>query len=105
MTDNRLQTMSIELSTVYGLAQELGERLEREKQTSETLRAELRSQAARPCLMCALSPADGEVAFRLVYRALSVIEDLTAHAEPNARLQNEIADISHELAAINGVHE
>jgi hypothetical protein len=97
--------MSIELSTVYGLAQELGERLEREKQISETLRAELRSQAARPCLMCALSPADGEVAFRLIYRALSVIEDLTAHAEPNARLQNEIADISHELAAINGVHE
>jgi hypothetical protein len=97
--------MSIDPSNIYAVVQDLGERLEREKQISETLRAELRSQAARPCLMCALSPADGEVAFRLVYRALSVIEDLTAHAEPNARLQNEIAEISHELASINGVHE
>ena len=96
--------MSID-SNIYAVVQDLGERLEREKQISETLRVELRSQAARPCLMCALSPADGEVAFRLIYRALSVIEDLTAHAEPNARLQNEIAEISHELASINGVHE
>jgi hypothetical protein len=100
-----LDLANITKADVYAAAQDLGERLEREKQISETLRAELRSQAARPCLMCALSPADGEVAFRLVYRALSVIEDLTAHAEPNARLQNEIAEISHELAAINGVHE
>jgi hypothetical protein len=96
---------NVSKADVYAAAQDLGERLERERQISETLRAELRSQAARPCLMCALSPADGEVAFRLVYRALSVIEDLTAHAEPNARLQNEIAEISHELAAINGIHE
>jgi len=96
--------MSID-SNIYAVVQDLGERLAREKEISDTLRAELRSQAARPCLMCALSPADGEVAFRLIYRALSVIEDLTAHAEPSARLQNEIADISHELAAINGVHE
>ena len=96
---------NVSKADVYAAAQDLGERLERERQLSETLRAELRSQAARPCLMCALSPADGEVAFRLVYRALSVIEDLTAHAEPNARLQNEIAEISHELAAINGIHE
>jgi hypothetical protein len=97
--------MTIDPSNIYEIAQDLMQRLELEKQLSETLRAELRSQAARPCLMCALSPADGEVAFRLVYRALSVIEDLTAHAEPNARLQNEIAEISHELAAINGIHE
>jgi hypothetical protein len=96
---------NVSKADVYAAAQDLGERLERERQISETLRAELRSQAARPCLMCALSPADGEVAFRLVYRALSVIEDLTAHSEPNAMLQNEIAEISHELAAINGVHE
>jgi uncharacterized alpha-E superfamily protein len=96
---------NVSKADVYAAAQDLGERLERERQITETLRAELRSQAARPCLMCALSTADGEVAFRLVYRALSVIEDLTAHAEPNARLQNEIAEISHELAAINGIHE
>jgi hypothetical protein len=96
--------MSID-SNIYSVVQDLGERLEREKQTSETLRAELRSQAARPCLMCALSPADGEVAFQLVYRALEVIENLTAHVTPNVNVQNEIAEISHELAAINGVHE
>ena len=100
-----IDLVNVSKADVYAAAQDLGERLEREKQISETLRAELRSQAARPCLICALSPADGEVAFRLVYRALSVIEDLTAHAEPNARLQNEIAEISHELAAINGIHE
>jgi hypothetical protein len=98
--------MTHDLSTdVYEISQHLAQRLEREKQISETLRAELRSQAARPCLMCALSPADGEVAFRLVYRALDVIENLTLHVTPNANVQNEIAEISHELAAINGVHE
>jgi hypothetical protein len=97
--------MSIDPSNIYAVVQDLGERLEREKQISETLRAELRSQAARPCLMCALSPADGEVAFRLVYRALDVIENLTLHVTPNANVQNEIAEISHELAAINGKHQ
>jgi len=98
--------MTHDLSTdVYQIAQDLAQRLEREKQVSETLRAELRSQAARPCLMCALSPADGEVAFQLVYRALDVVEELTLLVVPNARLQNEIAEISHELAAINGKHE
>jgi hypothetical protein len=97
--------MTIDPSNIYAVAQDLGERLERERQISETLRAELRSQAARPCLMCALSPADGEVAFRLVYRALDVIENLTLHVTPNANVQNEIAEISHELATINGKHE
>ena len=92
-------------SNIYAVAQDIGERLERERQISETLRAELRSQAARPCLMCALSPADGEAAFRLVYRALDVIENLTAHVTPNSNVQNEIAEISHELAVINGKHQ
>ena len=96
---------NVSKADVYAAAQDLGERLERERQISETLRAELRSQAARPCLMCALSPADGEIAFRLVYRALDVIENLTLHVTPNVNVQNEIAEISHELAAINGKHE
>jgi hypothetical protein len=100
-----LDLSNITKADVYAVAQDLAERLERQKQISETLRDELRSQAARPCLMCALSPADGEVAFRLVYRALDVIENLTLHVTPNANVQNEIAEISHELAAINGVHE
>jgi hypothetical protein len=100
-----LDLSNITKADVYAVAQDLAERLERQKQISETLRDELRSQAARPCLMCALSPADGEVAFRLVYRALEVIENLTAHVTPNANVQNEIAEISHELAAINGKHE
>jgi len=96
--------MSIE-PNIRAVIEDLAERLVREKEISDTLRAELRSQAARPCLMCALSPADGEVAFRLVYRALEVIEEMTAYIEPNAALQNEIAEISHELAAINGKHQ
>jgi hypothetical protein len=92
-------------SNIYAVVQDLGERLAREKEISDTLRAELRSQASRPCLMCALSPADGEVAFRLIYRALEVVEELTLLVVPNARPQNEIAEISHELATINGKHQ
>lgn len=40
-----------------------------------------------------------EQVWDMLHRAMSVIEDLTGHRQPNARLQQEIDDL------IEGIHE
>jgi hypothetical protein len=49
--------------------------------------------------------AEAAVAFGLLYRAMSVIEDLTTLRPPAVRLQIEIEKLNKELVEINGVHE
>jgi hypothetical protein len=49
--------------------------------------------------------AEAAVAFGLLYRAMSVIEDLTTLRPPAMRLQIEIEKLNEELIDINGVHE
>lgn len=77
------QTANCIESKIYAVAQSL----ERQKKLTESAQAE------------------AAVAFGLLYRAMSVIEDLTTLRPPAVRLQIEIEKLNEELIDINGVHE
>jgi hypothetical protein len=81
------QTVNCIESKIYAVAQSLGERLKRQKKLTETAQAE------------------AAVAFGLLYRAMSVIEDLTTLRPPAVRLQVEIEKLNEELIEINGADE
>lgn len=81
------QTANCIESKIYAVAQSLGERLERQKKLTETAQAE------------------AAVAFRLLYRAMYLIEDLTALRAPALRQQVEIEKFTKELIKLNTPRE
>lgn len=58
MTINLAETTK---AGVYAVAQDLAQRLERQKALNDVLRAELTQLAARPCLACATLPTPADV--------------------------------------------
>ena len=77
---------------VYAVAQDLAERLERQKALNEALRAELTELAARPCLACAVAPTHAA----LITEARQLL-DGAIRQEGLARINNHRREILSQV--------
>lgn len=94
MTINLSETTK---SDVYAVAQDLAQRLERQKALNDVLRAELAELAARPCLACATLPTPNmDLAFFTAETERLRSENLRLNsiAAEAARLRTDIADFA-----------